>query len=148
MKPCHLSEMQIQQYVLDKANCEKVLTEHIGSCESCKARAANYQLLFCELKEQPKPAFEFNVSVLVLAKLPKQKKDASRRGLWLYILVFAAFGLIATPLYMLKEDIRKMLGNTLPAAIYLVVTTAVLIVAFQVVEIFRKYKRQLNAINY
>jgi hypothetical protein len=148
MKLNHLSEIQIQQYALDKTNCEADLIEHIWSCESCKARTANYRLLFIELKEQPKPVFDFNAADLVLAMLPKSKKAAVRNSHWVYVLVFAAFGSIGTPLYLFREDIRKMLDNTLPAAIYLVVTTALLILVFQGIEIFRKYKRQLNALNY
>jgi hypothetical protein len=77
MKYKHLNDDEIQQYVLEKANCADEVIEHIKSCTNCKERAAQYSLLFEGIKQQEKPAFDFNLSELVVAQLPKSQHSHS-----------------------------------------------------------------------
>ena len=74
----HLSDFDIQQWVLDKSNCDANIIEHIQECEHCKMKVETYQLLFSEIKEQPKPAFDFNLSEIILPQIsPAQPTSQS-----------------------------------------------------------------------
>ena len=66
----HLSETELQQYALDGAAAPKEYSEHIAVCENCRAEAMTYRSLFAAIKEQPEPAFDFDIAGLVLSQLP------------------------------------------------------------------------------
>lgn len=142
----HLTEMEIQQYASDKAGCGTNILEHAEICAACQAEIAAYQLLFSAIKEQPEPAFGFDLQALVLPQLTpvKSKTDAFLVGLFAF-LVLAATGI---PVYLFREYLSGIFAGLLPVTIYLMVVTAVIILIFQGVEMFKKYKKQMDAINF
>jgi hypothetical protein len=148
MRPGHLSEDAIQQYVLDASSCETDIIEHSGSCEICKTRIANYRSLFAAILEQHTPAFEFDVAALVLSQLQGRTKELPRREWPLYLLISAAFSLLGVPLYILRKDIAIMFANILPITISLVTISTILVFSFQSIELFKKYKWRSDALNY
>jgi hypothetical protein len=148
MRPGHLSEDAIQQYVLDASSCETDIIEHSGSCEICKTRIANYRSLFAAIREQPRPAFEFDVAALVLSQLEGRTKELPRREWPLYLLISAALSLLAVPLYILRKDIIIMFAGILPITISLVTISTILVFSFQGIELLKKYKWRSDALNY
>src|SRR5579863_10058685 len=77
MSKGHLSETDIQQYVLDKTGCTQNVIAHMNDCGQCLAKAETYRLLFLQIKEQPKPVFDFDVSALVLPQISPAKEQVS-----------------------------------------------------------------------
>ena len=148
MRPGHLSEDAIQQYVLDASSCETAIIEHSGSCEICKTRIANYRSLFAAIHEQPRPTFDFDVAGLVLSQLQVRTKELPGREWPLYLLISAAFSLLAVPLYILRKDIAIMFTGILPITISLVTISTTLVFSLQGIELFKKYKWRLDALNY
>jgi len=146
MKNDHLSEEEIQQYALGKAGLNTI--EHIGSCVSCEAKAVNYRLIFSEMDELPRPAFDFDVASLVLAQLPQPETTVAGGERWFYLLIFAALASIGTPVYIYRVYFFKMFTGILPAAMYLVILVILFLLVFQGVEMFRKYQKQINMLNY
>ncbi|MCC8424392.1 hypothetical protein [Mucilaginibacter sp. UR6-11] len=146
MNKLHLSEEEIQQYALGRADLST--KEHIRSCAFCEARAADYRLIFSELDQLPKPAFDFNVASLVLAQLPQPETSLDRRERWIYLLVFAALASIGIPVYLFRIYFFKMFTDILPEAMYLVILVTLFLLVFQGVEMFRKYQKQINTLNY
>ena len=69
----HLSEHELQQYALNKPDCDKNIIAHAESCKDCQANVQAYLQLFSVIREQPKPAFDFNLQELVLQKIPQAK---------------------------------------------------------------------------
>lgn len=90
MKAKHLSENQIQRYVLDAPECDPADSRHITGCELCRAKAANYRLLFSAIQELEEPIFAFNVESLVMTKIEPVVKSPG----WSKMLV-AAVALLA-----------------------------------------------------
>ena len=63
MKATHLTDDEIQQYVLDRETADTVIYSHILSCKQCKEKAEAYRLLITGLHDQPRddersPLFE------------------------------------------------------------------------------------------
>ena len=75
MKYLHLTDDEIQQYVLEKANGSDTIIEHIQECTHCKERAEEYSLLFRAIQQQEKPVFDFDLADLVLQQLPKSQSQ-------------------------------------------------------------------------
>src|SRR5882724_5041351 len=100
MNTHHLSEEEIQQYALGQTNLN--MMEHIDSCALCEAKTANYHLIFSEIDQLPKLAFDFDVASLVIARLPEPKIALVGGERWLYLLVFAALASITIPVYLYR----------------------------------------------
>jgi len=146
MNKDHLSEEEIQQYALGTVTLNA--KEHIGSCAICEAKAANYRLIFSEMDQLSPPAFDFDVAGLVLTQLPQPETAPDKDERWFYLLIFAALASIGIPVYVYRVYFFKIFTGILPAAMYLVILVAVFILVFQGIEMFRKYQKQLNILNY
>ncbi|SHN33564.1 hypothetical protein [Mucilaginibacter sp. OK098] len=142
----HLSEAEIQEYALGTAGLNT--KEHIGSCAICEAKAANYRLIFSAMDQLPQPAFDFDVTSLMLAQLPQPETSPDRDERRFYLLIFGALASISIPVYVYRVYFFKMFSGILPAAMYLVILVTVFILVFQGIEMFRKYRKQLNILNY
>ena len=70
MKIEHPSEMVLQRYVLDEPGCTEEVIGHIEQCERCLVSVSTYRLVLAEIKQQPRPVFDFMATELVLAELP------------------------------------------------------------------------------
>jgi hypothetical protein len=143
----HLSETEIQQYALDKSCCGADIVEHMQSCASCQANAEAYLQLFSSLREQPKPSFSFDLSNLVLPRLVTNESKFSLNSFFIYLIVFVAIAAIVVPAYLFKKYLLSMFTGMLPMTIYLILITAIAILLFQSLEMYRKYQKQMNALN-
>ncbi|WEA00573.1 hypothetical protein [Mucilaginibacter sp. SJ] len=146
MNNSHLSEEEIQGFVLGQGRSEDI--KHLSSCPLCSSKAANYRSILSTINDLPKPAFDFDVASLVIAQLPVQKSKVTAGDTWVYLLVFAAIGSLIIPIYLYRDELLKMFNGVLPVALYLIVLAAILILVFQGLEIFRKYRKQMNSLNY
>ena len=79
MSGTHPSEEALQQYVLDPSACAPGEIDHIGNCPACREAAAAYRMLADALKEQPAPAFDFDLASAVIAQLEAPLQGNGRK---------------------------------------------------------------------
>lgn len=147
MKIKHLSDTEIQQYVLDQSNCEKPKIVHVTSCDDCKARADNYELLFSGLRQQIKPVFTFNLSELVLAQIAHPKPAFSREIFIVYWLALIVITSMVVSCYLFKGYFSALFTGFSTMVLYLAGIAALAILIFQGREIYKKYEQQINTLN-
>jgi hypothetical protein len=114
-------------------------------CDDCKAKVEMYKNVIIVIKEQSHAKFDFNVSKLVLTKI-ELKKSEYLYVFWLLNLL--GIGVMVITVFFFEKHIANMFSGVSEMASYLVVTTSVVLLLFQGREIIRKYKRQLDAINF
>jgi len=152
----HLSDFDIQQWVLDKANCEANIIDHIHECEHCKTKAETYQLLFSVIKEQPKPAFDFNLSEIILPQISPAQPALQRNTIIKFTI--AAITIIAFSItsYLYKAQINIFLKKYIfditsgisKGAMYLLLTTALTLLIFQSIALYKKYQQKIDDLNF
>jgi len=81
----HLSESEIQQYATDKMSCSAQITDHMRNCRSCRDEAATYEMIFSKIKQDSQPAFDFDLSALVMNRLPAERATSNIEKSVLYI---------------------------------------------------------------
>jgi|ERR1022692_53757 hypothetical protein len=143
----HLSEPEIQQYALDKSCCGNDIAEHMQSCALCLANAEAYLQLFSVIHEQPKPVFGFDLSNLVLQQLVKTESKFSLSSFFIYLLVFVSVSATGIAAFLFRKYLINMFTGILPMTTYLILITAIAILIFQSLEMYRKYQKQMNALN-
>src|SRR6187402_2659334 len=89
----HLTDNEVQQYVVDKQCCEARIVEHFHLCGECRSKVEVYQLLITGIKQQPQPAFDFDLSKMVLQQLPSPKTTIANDNalIWIFGLMGIAF---------------------------------------------------------
>jgi hypothetical protein len=168
MKNGHLTDDMIQEFVWNTDGLDASARTHVFSCNTCKARVENYQLLFNEIEQLPKPSFNFDLSTLVLNGIMEQNliagvhqeplisavppvgkpKTGNRKNILVWIIVsLMAAGLIGTPVYLFQDLLRDYIAGVSVMVTYLIIMTILLIVAFLVSDEYRKYNQQINSLN-
>jgi hypothetical protein len=148
MKTRHLTEKEIQEYAINPDKRDPIISEHLHSCESCKIKAANYETLFSSIRQQAKPAFEFDLAGLVLTQIEVKRPVASRPPVVDYLIGTIALTLLAAPFYIYRDLLSKIFEGTSVVVLYLIITTAITIIIFQIFMLYHKYQRQMNALDH
>ena len=148
MKNSHPSELDIQEYALDKSACSTSLRMHIESCEICLKEVGQYQILFSELGKEPAAEFEFNLSALVIPKLPKPNSVFSADRFIAGFLIIFASCFVIVPVYIFKAYILNMFSGVSPFFLYVMIGTASVIVALKTLETYKKYQKQIRLLNF
>lgn len=144
MTTSHLSDTEIQEYLVDQFSINPVLQKHIAECPICKAKVANYQAIFQQLNQLDKPSFNFDVSALVLEKL--SSKQVKR-----YWLTYNAVGMsliiCLVTLLFFGNYIASVFKDLSFLSVCILVIPALCVVLFQSMEMWKAYRKQLIVLN-
>jgi len=148
MKALHLTDEEIQEYILDKPAVDLSAMEHASTCEECKERISAYLLLFAGIKQQPQPVFDFNLAELVIAQLPSMKPAASPGNNFIYIFVMAAIAITGAAIYYFRTYIATLFTSITPLLIYLAATTIITLAVILSMDMYRNYNRKMRALDF
>jgi len=147
MNTDHPTDAVIQQYVLDKTGCEPGIAAHIEACAGCRAAANAYRMLVTEIKQQPAPVFDFDLSALVIPQLVAAKPRFSWSVFILYVLAAGSAGAIGIIVYLFRKELLFIIKDIMPLVVYLIVLTTAAILLFQGMGMYKKYQKQMNRLN-
>jgi hypothetical protein len=153
----HPSEQELQQFVSDNSLCTSATRSHIEGCESCQAQVASYGLVLSAIRQQPKPAFDFDVAALVLPQLqaPLSAEELAIAGLrpWKdrffpFLLAVIILPLTGIPLYLLRKNIFFLFTDVSAIFIYAMAAAALVVIGFKIAGMYRTYQKQLKTLNF
>jgi amino acid transporter len=144
----HLSETEIQEYVLDKTNAPENIIEHVALCESCKIKVENYKILFAGISQQPASSFNFNLSGLVMAQLPQPKTKVLPERFVIYLLSFIAIAIIGFLGYVFRKNIENIFAGISFLFMIIIIIASFIIIVFKSIEIYKKYQQKINLLNF
>ncbi len=143
----HISEEDIQLYVLDASQVKEETMQHLEHCTACKARVREYELLFTGIGSLPKASFDFDVAALVLPQLPEKKKVSSYKIAGIAMVVIAA-GLISLLFILLQYRLNELWQNISPWEIGLISVVAGAFIGISLWEVYERYRQQLKKLNF
>ena len=148
MKTLHLTDEEIQEYVLDNSAIDIAIIEHASSCEKCKARITNYQLLFAGIKQQHRDVFDFNLAEMVVAQLPSPRPRPVSDNFFVYLFVLAGVMLGAAALYYFRNYIVSFFAGIGPLFIYLTVTMVITLSIILSLDMYKTYQRKMRSLDF
>src|SRR5678810_1233381 len=125
----HLTDDEVQQYAVNKSSCEKRMAEHIHLCEECRTKVEVYQLLITGIKQQPQPAFDFDLSKMVLQQLPSTKTTIANDKALVLIFGFMGIAFLGGAIYIFQRYFDLFEGMK-TIFIYLIVITAITVLIY------------------
>ena len=143
----HLLESEIQQYATDKMSCSKEITDHLMNCQTCRDEVIAYEMIFSKIKQDSQPAFDFDLSALVMNRLPAERATSNIEKSVLYITYLSLIVASGMALYMFRSFISDWLTGITPMFFYLVITSLVSLLIFLGIDMFSKYNRQMKILN-
>ena len=143
----HVSDLDIQRYIFDKANCTDHIIEHMDLCPGCKAKADTYRFLFSEINLQTKPAFDFDLPGVVLQRIAHQKPAFATNSPLVWLLAAISIGSIIVTNYLFGKYLVSMFAGISSMTMFLLITTATMLLIFYGSEMFRKYKRLMETLD-
>jgi len=144
----HLNDDEIQQYVLQKTECDVDIVKHVESCETCKIKAKQYDLLFEGINQQEKPGFDFNIADLVIAKLPQSRYWFSTDTLFFYFIIFICVFFLSIFSYFFRDGLLSLFKGVTPILVALIITTVTCLFIFLCIDMYKKYQAQMKALNF
>ena len=142
----HLTDDEVQQYVVDKQHCEVEIVEHIHLCEMCRAKVEVYQLMIKGIKQQPQPAFDFDLSKMVLQQLPSPVTKVSNDKLFVWLFVSTGIIFIGGSLYFFQSYF-DLFESMRTISIYLIAITAITILAYLFIDMYNKYRQGMKVLD-
>ena len=144
----HLSDDEIQQYVFQKAECGIDIVKHIQHCRTCKTKAEQYSLLFEGIKQQDKPAFDFDLADLVIEQLPESGYKVSNDKFFCYFIAFGSFSSFCIIFYFFKESLLSLFKGITPLLVALIITTVVCLFVILFIDMYKKYQTRMKTLNF
>ena len=142
----HLTDTEVQQYVVDRQHCELKIVEHMHLCGNCKLKAEIYESLVTGIKQQPQPTFNFDLAELVVQQLPSPKEKASDR-LLLRLLIFVGIAIIGTGVYFFEGSFVYLFKGVAAIFIYLIIITAVAVCIGLFIDMYKKYNNEMKLLD-
>lgn len=137
----HLTETEIQLYITEPEAISSQLATHVEGCSLCQSKAANYVLLFKNIHDETKPEFDFNLSALVLERLPVPKHSFP----WAAILVsILSFALIAISAIFFGSALVAIVRRISGVLLTITATGTGMIIAFQAIEMLKEHQKRMQ----
>ena len=149
MRATHLTDEELQQYVLDRDFGDTGINMHIHSCEQCREKAEGYRLLVTGLRNQPAESFDFSLTEIVMQQLPVPSPAVNREkeSTLIYAIMTVAVAIIGFALYFFRKYMTGIFERIAPVFIYLVLTAFMTLSIFLVTDIYKRYKKKMHALN-
>ncbi|MBS1664535.1 MAG: hypothetical protein JST68_26045 [Bacteroidetes bacterium] len=146
MKSGHLTDIEIQAYVLDEPADRQTIGQHLEECAVCRSREAEYRQLFSDLSVLPGPVSEPGLEEELLRRLsagrPRRSQD---------ILLPFLTGMLAiaggTAIYACRWYIRNLFAYLSGGYILPSLAAAVLFLAGSVFFMLKKHRREVDMLN-
>lgn len=139
----HLTDDEIQQYAFDRSNCESRIIVHVQLCTTCKERVATYELLIAAIAQQPQPRFDFNLSELVVERIPVSKPQFFSEHFFVYLIILASILSIAGSVYLYRSYLAPLFTGIAPLMIYLIAVPTIMVMAAVSIDMYKSYQKKM-----
>lgn len=148
MNTKHLTDDELQQYALNSADCDSTFVEHVHFCEDCKAAVETYRLLFTGISEQEVPAFDFDLSELVVKQLqPSPKTKLLPEDFFIYLFSFVMIIITGVAIYFFRGNISELFSGAGNFAVYLTVASVAVLLVFLCIDQYKMYQQKMKALD-
>jgi len=147
MKVPHLSDQEIQAYVIAEQGQEESVAAHLQSCGVCRNKVLFYQRLLFEVKQLPEPAFDFDLPTLVIERLSTAKSKKTLK--WYAITTYVTFlVLVCVTLVLIPTNKPWYFIGANALITWLIVGSSAVLFGCLSIDMFLKHQRHMNMVEW
>lgn len=144
----HFSDEELQIFAMGQQAQDPAMKGHIESCIFCQEKLTVYRLLLSAIKDQPAPAFDFDLATNVLSRVQPFKTVPLINNFYLVVCVLSVAAIVSIPLYMLRKNFLNLTAGISSAFLLISVITCISIIGLKVVNLYHKYHQQIKTLNF
>jgi hypothetical protein len=148
MKSTHLTDTEIQAYVLQEAGCSPASIEHIRRCEKCMTKARAYILLFGGVAQQIKPDFEFDLSEVVMKQLVRPKSNPVRQTLVVSFICLLSATFLGAIVFVFGVQLLNLFSGQSTNILYCAMLLTLAMTCLLVVRDYHKFQQKVKELNF
>jgi|KBSMisStandDraft_5_1062788.scaffolds.fasta_scaffold01747_3 hypothetical protein len=144
----HPGEKEIQEFLFDPERISGETAAHLQSCPQCREAMESYRILSAGLNKMPVSKFEFNITELVMARLPDRTVNPVAEKFVFAFLIFFASCFVAIPAYLFRQYVLNLFSGIPPFFIYSITLSAILAASYKSIDMYRKFRKQMRELNF
>lgn len=148
MKTIHASDKEIQQYTINKLDCEIRVAEHIHTCAQCNEAVLVYRELFIEIKDSPKASFDFDLSNLVLEQIPSPRRKFSLSDFPVHLVGISCFIILCLLAFSMRGYLTIIFPSLSTMMVLLISFSSITLLGFLSIETYKTYQDQLRKLDF
>jgi len=103
--------------------------------------------LITGIKQQPQPAFNFDLSKSVLQQLPSQEAKTANDSLLIWLFIFTGISFTGGGLYFFRNYFKYFFEGIETILGFLIVVTAVMVLAGLYLDMYKKYRKEMKVLD-
>ena len=143
----HCTDEELQLYAINKQHVDKRVAEHIHICEDCRIKVEVYQSLITGIKQQPQPAFDFDLAEIVLTQLPSPTTKTSHDKILIWSIAFVCIALVGTGLYFFRNYFKYLFDGLATILVILIAVSAVTVLTGLYIDMYKKYRKEMSVLD-
>jgi hypothetical protein len=144
----HLTDAQIQQFVFDQNEVADESKIHIQHCAACSRKVEEYKLVFGELKMLQEAAFDFDLEAMIMEQLPLPSINPKEDKSLLYGFAIICFLSVLSLIFLYGKELVALFGGMELLLTGFIVTTALCVLVFLAVDMYRMYLKKMKTLNF
>lgn len=148
MKTFHLSDREIQRFAFDISECEQEIISHIQTCAICKNKAISYQTISKSIRDEQTPAFDFNLTALVLDQLPKPEEQLKGINFLIYFLLILSFVVMSFATYYFSDALINLVNHIPAISNYFILSVAGLIFLPLCWDMYQSFNKKIKMVDF
>jgi hypothetical protein len=147
MKYQHLTDSDIQKIIFGNADIDKEALDHLRSCEKCITRADSYKIILESVSKREKSKFDFDISELVMSRLPVMKREPTFTKLVIRILVFICAPLAGLTIFLFSTSLSDLFTGITPIFFYLSGIVIAGLLLFNSIDVYIHFRKHMKVLD-
>lgn len=150
MNTTHLSEEMLQLIAMEGAEKYPSIKKHLSECSSCESKVKFYIQLVEKTESITASAFQFDVTSLVMAKIPEpiKAKQAERSSYTSVLLLIFIFISSTLAIYIFRKQILQLTKTSSEITLFIIAISGLTLLSFVTWDMFKEYENKVNKLNH
>jgi len=147
MKNEHLTDSDLQKILFGDSDAVQEAISHLECCEECSIRAGGYKNIFEAVGKQEKSKFEFELSELVMDRLPVMKREHTFTKSVIKLLLFIAIPLAALTVFLFRTGLSDLFTGITPIFFYLAGIVVAGLILFNSIDVYIHFRKHMKVLD-
>lgn len=144
MNTTHLTDQQIQLFVLEQGSGIEQWTTHMATCKTCQLKATLYGSILKEVSQQEKPVLNVDVASQVISQIEPAKPRIDSSRVIVGFTLFIMLSWLCIIFYWTGHELASLFTRLSSIATYLILLTGSSVLIFLVISLYQEFQYKMK----